>query len=209
LAGADTGGRGGGFPARVTLAARDALLSRLRGVNWLFVPLLDAVKVPPYTRVLDVGGGDGGLLAELVHRGHVGTRELVDVAHGTDAYVLPYPDASFDVVFMLRVLAHLKDPALALAEARRVLAPGGRLVIAAHGPDHLAGLFTVSRLAANDNCAPEGIAFDIRLPVVLTPADQSDVARSYWRTVLHRPELKTWLHLSGWIVQAREAGQAG
>ncbi|WP_424952219.1 class I SAM-dependent methyltransferase [Deinococcus sp.] len=92
---------------------RDSLLSRLIGERWPFAPVLDAFQVPPHARVLDIGGGDGGLLRELARRGHRGRRELVDPLHGTDAHALPFTDGTFDAVFMLRVLAHLHAPALA------------------------------------------------------------------------------------------------
>ncbi len=42
---------------------------------------------------------------------------------------LPFADASFDLVSMSYMLRHIDDLALAFAEARRVLRPGGRLVI--------------------------------------------------------------------------------
>ena len=38
---------------------------------------------------------------------------------------LPFPDGAFDAVFFHQVLQHLSEPVAALAEARRVLAPGG------------------------------------------------------------------------------------
>lgn len=41
---------------------------------------------------------------------------------------LPYPDASFDVVFARAVLHHTRDLAAACREFRRVLKPGGRLI---------------------------------------------------------------------------------
>jgi ubiquinone/menaquinone biosynthesis C-methylase UbiE len=45
---------------------------------------------------------------------------------------LPFPDASFDTVVVTLVLCTVTDPARALAEIRRVLAPGGRLLFLEH-----------------------------------------------------------------------------
>lgn len=42
---------------------------------------------------------------------------------------LPFPDAAFDVVTSFSVVEHQDDPALAIAEAARVLKPGGLLAI--------------------------------------------------------------------------------
>lgn len=46
-----------------------------------------------------------------------------------DAYDLPFPDASFERVLATQVLLHLDEPWRAVAEMRRVLTPGGRLII--------------------------------------------------------------------------------
>lgn len=48
----------------------------------------------------------------------------------------PFPDASFDRVFLLDVLEHASDPARLLAECHRVLRPGGVLTLST--PDRLA-----------------------------------------------------------------------
>jgi ubiquinone/menaquinone biosynthesis C-methylase UbiE len=50
----------------------------------------------------------------------------VEVVDGR-AEDLPFPDHSFDTVVASLVLCTVPDPAGALAEARRVLGPGGRL----------------------------------------------------------------------------------
>lgn len=54
------------------------------------------------------------------------SRVTVEVAEG-DALALPFPDASFDTVVFGLVLCTVADPGRALAEARRVLRPGGTL----------------------------------------------------------------------------------
>ena len=46
---------------------------------------------------------------------------------------LPLDDGSFDTVVCTYTLCSVQDPAAALAEMRRVLRPGGRLLIAEHG----------------------------------------------------------------------------
>jgi SAM-dependent methyltransferase len=48
-----------------------------------------------------------------------------------DAAALPFPDGSFDLVTCVEVLEHLFEPDRAVAEIRRVLRPGGRLVCSA------------------------------------------------------------------------------
>ena len=46
-----------------------------------------------------------------------------------DAASLPFEDASFDVAGLYQALEHMTDPRRVLEECRRVLRPGGRLVI--------------------------------------------------------------------------------
>lgn len=53
-----------------------------------------------------------------------------------DAQALPYADGSFATVVTTCVFCSIPDPARALAEARRVLRPGGRLVMLEHVLSH-------------------------------------------------------------------------
>jgi SAM-dependent methyltransferase len=162
----------------------------------------DALTVAQDARVLDVGGGDGVLLAELARRGHSGRRERIDTRNGTDAHALPFSDASFDLVFMLRVLAHLHTPALALAEACRVLALGGELVVAANGPGHLAGLLPAGQAALLPLLLPgtRRRSFALSMPVALSVSDQQELARIYGLNSRSTRPLESLLQLAGWQV---------
>jgi ubiquinone/menaquinone biosynthesis C-methylase UbiE len=50
------------------------------------------------------------------------------VYHEASVFELPFPDAMFEGVLMVRVFHHLGDPEAALREIHRVMKPGGRLV---------------------------------------------------------------------------------
>jgi ubiquinone/menaquinone biosynthesis C-methylase UbiE len=54
-------------------------------------------------------------------------RRGLDVVEGS-ATDLPFPDASFDVVYSFKVLAHIPDLDRCLSEMMRVVRPGGHLV---------------------------------------------------------------------------------
>jgi SAM-dependent methyltransferase len=57
-----------------------------------------------------------------------------------DAQALPWPAHSFDTVAATLVFCSIPNPAAALAEARRVLRPGGRLLLVEHVRSHQAWL---------------------------------------------------------------------
>ncbi|MEV4081698.1 class I SAM-dependent methyltransferase [Nonomuraea fuscirosea] len=101
-------------------------------------------------RILDAGCGSGPLFAELRERGAVvtgvdasaGMLELARRRLGDDADLrvadlagpLPFPDETFDDVIASLVLHYLEDWGPALAELRRVLKPGGRLLVSVDHP---------------------------------------------------------------------------
>ncbi len=85
-------------------------------------------------RALDVGSGDGSSLRLM---NQLGSRSVgLDtnpsggvVVRGT-ATDIPFKDGSFELVVCLRTLQHVNDDERAVREIRRVLRPGGRLVLA-------------------------------------------------------------------------------
>lgn len=86
-------------------------------------------------RVLDVGAGQGALVSRLAAGGLDAWGVDPCVAGGGRvlrgrAEALPFAPGRFDVVVSALVLHYLPDAARAIGEARRVLAPGGRLVLA-------------------------------------------------------------------------------
>ena len=54
-----------------------------------------------------------------------------------DIFDLTFADQEFDLVTLHQVLHYLDDPAACIAEGARVLAPGGRLLIADFAPHEL------------------------------------------------------------------------
>ena len=101
-------------------------------------------------RILDVGCGAGPLLAALRERGAVVTgvdssTKMLELARqrlgdGADLHPadlsgpLPFSDGAFDDVIACLVLHYLEDWTAPLSELRRLLAPGGRLIVAVNHP---------------------------------------------------------------------------
>ena len=120
-------------------------------------------------RVLDAGCGSGALASALRAKGALVTgvdssAVMVDLARrrlGADADVhvadisqpLPFDDGAFDDVVVSLVLHYLRDWTAPLAEMRRVLVPGGRLLLSVNHPrilessDPSADYFSVTQYA--------------------------------------------------------------
>lgn len=84
--------------------------------------------------VLDVLDIQQKMLDELRHRAEKQGITNIVTTQG-DAQRLPFPDRTFDAVYMVTALGEISDGAAALREMRRVLQPKGRLLIAEAMPD--------------------------------------------------------------------------
>ncbi|HYF63956.1 MAG TPA: class I SAM-dependent methyltransferase [Herpetosiphonaceae bacterium] len=124
--------------------------------RWVF----DQFDLPARARILELGGGTGALWRENLDRLPIGwsiTLSDMSVAmleqsraallasgkfsfERVDAQAIPFADATFDAVVANHMLYHVADRPRALAEIRRVLAPGGRLYAATNGGDHMRDL---------------------------------------------------------------------
>jgi ubiquinone/menaquinone biosynthesis C-methylase UbiE len=114
---------------------------------WRHRLIRDGTHLEPGTRLLEVGCGVGAVLAVLGQefpgislvgvdiepkqldfaRGHLERAGVEASLVEADALALPFPDQSFDHVWMMWFLEHVPDPVAVLREARRVLAPGGAI----------------------------------------------------------------------------------
>ena len=118
--------------------------------------ILETIGTTTYTSVLDVGTGTGHMLQLLakdatravgfdsshsmlaVARANLERAEIrgVDLRQG-DIYSPPLATDSFDLIVVHQVLHFLDDPARAIREISRLLAPGGRMLVVDFAPHGL------------------------------------------------------------------------
>ncbi|HEY8565753.1 MAG TPA: metalloregulator ArsR/SmtB family transcription factor [Beijerinckiaceae bacterium] len=116
----------------------------------------EALGAKPVRSLLDLGTGTGRMLQLFAP--HVGRAVGLDASHAMlsvaranleragltrielrqgDVYAPPFPRGTFDLVIVHQVLHYLDDPARALREAARLVAPGGRLLVVDFAPHGL------------------------------------------------------------------------
>jgi len=165
---------------------------RIMGPVQEMVLEMAAAQVRRPAAILDIGCGTGRLLRAAAERFPGARLEGVDAAEGmikqaaatlpaglqvhfqqATAESLPFPDASFDLVFSTMTFHHWSDQQKAIGEVRRVLAPGGRWLLAdmvAKGPMVLVvRLLRIGRVVSpsrlDEMLGPEGMAVVARRKV--------------------------------------------
>jgi ubiquinone/menaquinone biosynthesis C-methylase UbiE len=166
-----------------TVSYRDFTGSAAESYQRHFVPaigepaaqvLLERAALRPGERVLDVACGTGVVTRHAAEQvGPTGAVTAIDLApdmievaratpapatppidwHVGDATSLPFPDGAFDVVLCQMGLMFMEDRAAAVAEMRRVLTPGGRLVVGT--PGAIQPQFVALEQAIVDHISPD------------------------------------------------------
>lgn len=103
----------------------------------------DFVYVPPGGKVLDYGSGDGNYLSFFHSLGfdivgaeisdtliRASRKAGLSMTKVDDFDRVPFPDATFDVVYLMQVFEHLREPRRFMSELSRILKPGGMLYLA-------------------------------------------------------------------------------
>ena len=153
--------------------------------------------------LLDIGTGTGRLLEVLAPRtrralGVDASRDMLALARArlserglaesctvrqADMYRLPLADRSFDAITLQMVLHYAEDPAAALAEAARVLRPGGVLLVAdlaAHTQASILGRFA-HRWPGFDDAAMAGWLGEAGCAIAATQEIPGRLAVRVWR----------------------------
>lgn len=136
--------------------------------------------------VLDIGGGEGSLLhflnqslsvdvvgLDLSKQNILARTEHTSLKKNVvaDMLKLPFADQIFDTCLFMASLHHVPDTALALAEAFRVLKPGGKMIF--FEPFSMKRLFSRSPM----KMTPDGVEYSFSAKYVLRLLKQTGVAK--------------------------------
>jgi len=181
--------------------------------------ILQAVGPGPFDQLVDLGTGAGRMLTLLGERARhaIGldlSQQMLNVArsltgeaglshcelrHG-DIFATRLPDAFADLVVVHQVLHYLSDPAGALAEAGRLVRPGGRLLVvdfAPHRLEYLREAHQHRRLGFSDAEIQRGFELAGLEPAeqtTLPPADEHGLTVKIWTAARHSEPLRAESH---------------
>jgi len=172
-------------------------------------------------RALDVGTGAGAfaialaplvrevvgvdIVPELLEEGRKRAPENVEFLEA-DATALPFEPGSFDIVATARTLHHVPRPELVLAEAVRVLRPGGKLLVV----DQLASVDPIAAIELNRferarDPSTTRVLADVDLRSLF---DANNLVLRSSEVVEEGRDLERYLDLAGCHGEAREEARA-
>jgi ubiquinone/menaquinone biosynthesis C-methylase UbiE len=141
------------YATDANLAARQSIYRFQTPRVALWHSTFDLADLRGDERVLDVGCGNGYYLGALRDASHGGLVVGADLSEGMlrsaaarsgratlmlgDAQRLPFPGDSFDVALAMHMLYHVPDRAIAISELRRVVRPGGVVLVVTNSTEHL------------------------------------------------------------------------
>jgi ubiquinone/menaquinone biosynthesis C-methylase UbiE len=117
---------------RLMTPGRAALWQRVRGPQVLEVGVGTGKSFPYYPAGMAITAIDLSPRMLEQARTHAARDRIVVDLREADVQALSFPDASFDTAIASCVFCSVPDPALGLRELRRVLAPGGQLLLLDH-----------------------------------------------------------------------------
>jgi ubiquinone/menaquinone biosynthesis C-methylase UbiE len=122
--------------------ARDWLGARAQG-RVLEVAIGTGLNLPHYPADVTITGIElSPAMLAIARKRAAGLGRAADL-HTGDAQALPFPDSTFDTVVCALSLCTIPDPAAAIGQMKRVLVPGGRLLLI----DHVASTWPPIRAA--------------------------------------------------------------
>src|SRR6266508_460563 len=121
---------------RVMMPGRAALWQCVHGPRVLEVGMGTGKSMPYYHSGISVTAIDLSLRMLDQARMHAARDRIAVDLREADVQMLPFPDASFDTAIASCVFCSVPDPVLGLRELRRVLVPGGQLLLLEHVLSH-------------------------------------------------------------------------
>lgn len=188
-------------PARSELSAANAVLGQLEDRKQIYSSFgydiererqaIIETALPISGRILEAGTGKGHLALALARRGYRlvsfdlseeqlksaranlenhGLLHLVELKR-ENGEQLSFPDGSFDVIFSVNMVHHLKRPLVVMSELIRVLSPRGKLVLSDFSPEGLAMMAEVHRREGGEHQVG---------PVGLDQVEKFLVGKGFW-----------------------------
>jgi SAM-dependent methyltransferase len=130
--------------AKAELRPGDHVLDIGCGPGWLWVGATDALPSGLHLTLADLSAG---MVEEALPRVRALDHGWTIGGEVADIAALPFSDGAFDAVIAMHMLYHVPDQQKAIAEALRVLKPGGRLVVTTNGLENLRELYALSAAA--------------------------------------------------------------